>query len=484
MGCVRRVGLLSILRQGGVFITTCLVVLCLLPLGYAQAGTLQQVGLSIQRNEIELNFPNGLTFHLEADAPGEAQKVYLNYGTNGRACLQGISRQAIDIEVGTEIAASWEWDFTQRGSLPPGVEIWWEWEVLLSSGESLVTERMSYTLEDPRFDWKTVNNERIDVHWTEGSNAFGAQILDIARRSLERLEEQTGVILLEKIRLTVYPDSTDIQTAIMHLPEWAGGISDARFNLAILGIPADALDWADEIIPHEIAHLVIGMRTFNCMGIDLPTWLSEGIATLAEGDLSPEEHQMLFDKLTEGSLPGLITLTSGFSANAGEARLSYTQSAAAVGYLLETYGPQKFDELLGVIQGGKNADSALLQVYGLDTSDIDQAWRASLGFGTAPQQQEKTATLPPTQIPTRALWTAAVNLTATPTVTPSPTTTPAPNPATATPTPPQPPISSPTSTPAPESGSPLRCLGGVLLGVFSPLGLIMILFYRFRAVHR
>jgi hypothetical protein len=100
----------------------------LLPLSYAQAGSLQQVGLSIQRNEIELNFPNGLTFHLEADAPGEAQKVYLNYGTNGRSCLQGISRQAIDIEVGTEIAASWEWDFIQRGSLPPGVEIWWEWE--------------------------------------------------------------------------------------------------------------------------------------------------------------------------------------------------------------------------------------------------------------------------------------------------------------------------------------------------------------------
>jgi hypothetical protein len=177
--------------------------------------------------------------------------------------------------------------------------------------------------------------------------------------------------------------------------------------------------WA-KIIPHEIAHLVIGMRTFNCMGIDLPTWLSEGIATLAEGDLSQEEQQMLLDKLTEGSLPGLITLTSGFSANAGEARLSYTQSAAAVGYLLETYGPQKFDELLGVIQGGKNADSALLQVYGLDTSDIDQAWRASLGFGTAPQQQDKTATLPPTQIPTRALWTAAVNLTATPSHPPQP----------------------------------------------------------------
>lgn len=465
-------------------LAACLVTLSLLPATLAWAGTLPQAALTIQRNETELNFPNSLTFYLEASAPSEVQKVYLNYGTNGRSCLQGASRQAVDLEAGTEIAASWEWDFTQSGNLPPGVEIWWEWEALLSSGESLLTERMTYTLEDPRFDWLSVDNERVLVVWTEGSTYFGMQILDIAQRSLERLEEETGIQMLEKIHLIIYPDASDIHGALTHLPEWTGGLAIPKYNLVIIGIPPDGLEWANVVIPHEIAHLVTGVRIFNCMGIDLPSWLSEGISTLAEGDLTEEEQQLLLDKLSSGSLPGLVTLSGGFSANSDEARLSYVQSAAAVAYLLETYGTEKFNELLDVMQSGKNANPALLQVYGLDTAGIDQVWRASLGFGSAPEQQEATATLPPTQIPTRALWTAAVNLTATPTATPLPAATATAIPLTDTPEPTLPPIASPYPSPAPDTDSPLRCLGGMLLGVFSPTSLILVLFALLRAIRK
>jgi hypothetical protein len=462
------------------FTLVCLILLSFPSSRNAQAGSLTQVSLTVLRNEIELDFPNRLTFNLEARAPAEIQKVYLDYGTQGRSCRQGTSRQVVEIDPGTQITASWEWDFIQRGHFPPGVEIWWEWEIVLSSGESLFTERMNYTYEDPGFTWQNLTDERITFVWTEGDSSFGEQLFQISTDSLDRLEEEFGIQMPEKIRITVYPDSSDIHAAMPHLPEWSGGIANAQFNLVLAAIPPDAFEWANSVIPHEIAHLVVGMRTFNCLGIDLPKWLSEGIAELAEQDMTAEEEQLLIDKLSQGELPGLITLAGSFSANPDEARLSYTQSAAAVSYLIETFGPEKFDELLSVMQQGKNANRALLQVYGLDTAGLDQAWRASLGFESQPQQ-EKTATLPPTQIPTLALWTAAVNLTATPTVTSQPSLTPTALPVSATPQPTEPDLN-PTATAAPDPGSPLPCLSGLLFVLIGLPGLLLFWIYVLRII--
>jgi hypothetical protein len=443
----------------------------LIPGHTAQAGTLRQLALTVERNEVELDFPTSLTFHLEASAPHQIEKVYLNYGTNGRGCLQGISIQTADIEPGTQVTTKWEWDFKQSGSLPPGAEIWWEWELLLDNGERLLTERQTYTLEDPRLTWKHLEDDRLTVYWVEGSSTFAQQILNITQNSLERLEAELGIQSQDTIRLTIYPDIDDLQGAFLYLSDWAGGVAISEFNTFIMAVPPDALDWAEEIIPHELTHLVVDMRMFNCLGISLPTWLSEGLAVAGEGDLSEEEIQQLVDKLEADALPGLVTLTSGFSVNGDEARLSYLHSGAIIFYLLETYGPEKLDQLLSVMQGGKNANPALLEVYGQDTAGIDQAWRASLGYGEAPLQQIVNTPLPFTPVPTLALWTAAVALTPTPTQTPLPpsTSTPTPLPPTAVPT--SPPTSS-SPTEAAEAGSPLRCLGGMLLGVLIPSGLV------------
>lgn len=438
----------------------------------------QQATLSVQRNAISLNFPTSLTFQLEATVSEPVAEVFLNYGANRRGCLAGFSRQSIDLSGGAQISAEWEWDFVQSGSLPPGAQIWWEWELILSNGDSLPVARQEFTLEDPRFTWQDLSKDRISVFWVQGNAAFGAQIAALAQHSLDRLEENLGISSQEPIRLTIYPSTDDLKGAFLYLSDWVGGLALPEFNNLIIAIPSDALTWAEEVIPHEIAHLVTGMRTANCLGVSLPTWLSEGLSVAAEGEQSQADRDLLLEKLAADDLPPLVALASGFSAHAGEAQLSYTQSGAIVFYLIDTYGPEKLDQLLTVIQSGKNANPALIEVYGLDTAGIDQAWRASLGYGEAPIQSASTPTQPPTQVPTLALYTAAVAISPTPSATIPATKTPthAALPPTSTPTAP------PSPSPTPSSpASPLRCLSGAMLNILAPLGLILIVAIRRRA---
>jgi len=430
----------------------------------------------VQRNQISLNFPTSLTFQLEATASEPVAEVYLNYGANRRGCLEGFSRQSFDLSGSTQISAKWEWDFLQGGSLPPGAEIWWEWVLVLSNGDSLPIERQEYTLEDPRFVWQNLEKGRVRVFWVEGNSRFGSQIAALTQQSLDRLESDLGISSQEPIRLTIYPDSEGLKGAFLYLSDWVGGLALPEFNNLIIAISPDALTWAEEVIPHEIAHLVVGMRTANCLGISLPTWLSEGLSVAAEGAQSQADRDLLLEKLAADDLPRLVTLSAGFSAHTDEAQLSYIQSGAIINYLIDTYGPEKLDALLTVIQSGQNANPALRKVYGLDTAGIDQAWRASLGYGEAPIQSLSTPTSPPTQVPTLALYTAAVALSPTPSATIPATETPtlAAPPSTSTPT--APPAPSPTpSSPA----SPLRCLNGAVLNILAALGLIL-----FVAIHR
>lgn len=455
-----------------------MVSLGLFPGNVAQAGLLQQLELTVQLDEIVLDYPTNLTFYFDATAATQAQKISLNYGTNGRLCTNNYSRQSFAPQPGSQITASWKWDFTQSGSLPPGAEIWWEWEVLFDGGETWTSQRQTFVLDDPRFTWKHLENERLSVYWVDGSSSFGNRILTIAQSSLDHLERNLGIHPLEKIRLTIYPDAGYIHSAMMYTSKWAGGLAVPTYNTLIMAISPAEMSWAETVISHEITHLVIHTRTYNCLGVSLPTWLSEGLAMVTAGERTQEDHQLLIDRLEKGNLPRLVSLAGGFSANADEARLAYIQSAAVLSYLIETFGPEKLDQLLNLIQQGKNADPALLQVYSLDTGGVDQSWRASLGFAATQVMQVTTTTAAQTSVPTLSLWTSAVALTPTPSLPASLTHTHTPSPAhpvIATVTVPSKP--SPTVANMADSSPNTPCV--VLSGIIS-LFAIIVMFVAFR----
>ncbi len=449
----------------------------------------QASGANIQVifNKARLTFPESVTFTLQAESQSEISEVYLRYGTNGRSCTQGAARQKVELTTGTSIDVEWTWDFRKSRNLPSGAQVWWQWEITDKSGDTLQTEQQVLIIEDPNFTWKSVTAHNVSVFWAKGSQQFGENMLALAVQSLKNLEEQAGIRPQGAVRLTLYPTFEDVRNAVLFTPDWMGGVAYSDFSVILIGLPDDDEDWAREVIPHELAHLVTGERVFNCLGVTLPTWLEEGLAVYSEGPTSSPDYDSLQDALEDGTLPSLRTLAAGFAASSTKANQAYAYSGQVLHFMIAEYGPEKMADLLATMQSGKTIDAALSEVYGFDTDGLDAAFRTFRGVETtAPALSDVTATPAPTAVPTMALWTASFGFT--PTTTPTLSATPAPTetvaatdvppPSSTYTAPPETPVAAETlaastqKTPTASSGgagSPLRCLGGAGLtgGVFT-----------------
>jgi hypothetical protein len=395
----------------------CILVICVL----IQPVTISaQSSIQVSVDQIVSYFPDKLIFQLTASSSSEIQSIKLLYRTNGATCQTAVAQQIVDFTPAKSVDTEWEWDFTLTGILPLGAEVYWQWSITTEDESSLLTDEESYQVIDPRHNWKQLTNGQVTLQWYDGDQSFGQSLMNIADQSLTRLANDAGVNPSGQIWITIYPTVSELLEVDIHTSEWAGGIAYPEYNSTIMAIGNDELDWAASVIPHELAHLVTDSVMFNCRGMWLPTWLSEGLAVYAEGNMPSYYTEIITNALEKGNLPPLRTLERGFSSNASEADRSYAHSGILVSFLIEQYGAKKMSGLLSSIKSGLMIDKALLAVYGKDTDGLEAEWRISLGYAPQPTQFPTSASR--TRVPTLALWTSVVRPTLTPT--PQPTTNP------------------------------------------------------------
>ena len=315
------------------------------------------------------------------------------------------------------------------------------------------------------------------MQWYQGTRSFGQVILQDAEKDLKRLSSQMNIQPTGKIWITVYPTTGEMRQALVGIENWAGAVALPDSGSVLMGLAPEELSYADFYLSHELAHLVVGQLTFNCMGVELPTWLNEGLAETAQGELSQGERDAVIQAIKSQKLPTLNEIANGFSPYQDQAGLEYTQSDMVTEYLLQTFGPKKISDLLAAFQSGLITDEALQKVYGMDTAGVDSAWRKSLGF-SGPAATNQVTQPARTQVATLSLWTSVVRLTETATQTPIPTATGIAAPAVSTATP-IPPVPSVSATPIPDTNKRSRfpfCAGSLIL----PAALILFLIRKRR----
>lgn len=441
-------------------ITAFLLVLCLSTVSSAYAAP---QAADFTQNNVEMSFPETATFSATISASTDIVSIVLEYGNEQQTCGEVIAKAFPEFTPGTTVDAQWTWEMRQSGSLPPGAQIWWRWRVTDAGGNETVSETKTAAWLDDLHNWKTISQGNINFHWYRGGDAFARDLLNAAQNGLKFNETQSGLTTDEPINLYIYGNTSDMQDAMLYEPSWTGGRAYPDYNIVVIGIAENELDWGRDTIVHELTHVLVGHLTFSCLG-DVPTWLNEGLAVYSEGQLDDSSQQQLDDAIRDDTLLSLRSLSVGFSEVPDKAFLSYSQSYSVVKFLIETHGQDKMTSLLTLLRDGNTTDAALQQTYGFNIEGLEDAWRTAVGAQPRPVSAQPTAQPTPTFVPTIVPVSGGV-FTLQATVTPVPTSSS---------------IQQPTATPA-RIGPPLWlsftllgfcCLFLLLIGVVA-LGLIV-----------
>jgi hypothetical protein len=330
----------------------------------------------IANSEAIVDYPNDVTFRLELAADTTVVDAVLTYGVEQHSCLDAVVQVPVEF---TGSIIEWTWIMIRSGNPPPGVAMWWEWRLTDAQGNEYSTPRQELTFTDDRFQWRTLEAEGIRLYWYRGDEV-GPTLLDAAVGGLDRLQNEMGIELLDDVKLFIYGSSADMREAVLYIQDWAGGVAFSEYNVILIGVPPDiAEDWGRSTVRHELAHLVVGQFGQSCVGGSRPTWLNEGLAVFAEGELQADFAEALDSAFEDNSFEPVRSLAGAFPTDEEVANLAYAQSYSVVAFMLSEYGQEKMQELLLTLAQGEGYDEALQQVYGFNVDGLEVAWRQAIG---------------------------------------------------------------------------------------------------------
>ncbi|MDY6911742.1 MAG: peptidase MA family metallohydrolase [Chloroflexota bacterium] len=323
------------------------------------------------------DFPKSLTFNLEVESNHEITDIELRYKINKIASIVPTVAVNPDFTPGTEVKTSWTWD-TRKSSLPPGAQVEYRWIAQNAIGEEIETDPLMLTFADLRYEWQELAKGNVQLFWYQGDQSFGQELMDAAQAAQVKLARDTGASIEENVKIFIYANTEELQEALIFSQDWTGGMAFSEYGIVAIGVSQSRLDWGKRTVAHELTHLVMHQVTYNPYS-DMPTWLDEGLAMYAEGELRPELKSRLNAAISLDTLFSVQSLSSSFPAETEEAAIAYAQSYSLVEFLIEDRGGREnMQELLQVFKRGSETDDALLEVYGLDADRLETEWRASL----------------------------------------------------------------------------------------------------------
>jgi hypothetical protein len=332
-------------------------------------------GLAIARDEATAQFPDGITFSLEAETTDPIANVELLYNVPG---LETYSVELPTFEVGVTALAIEQAVDLRSGDLPPGVDIQYRWRITEENGDIIETPEQTVPWLDDRYDWTPLSGEHVTVYTYDGNAAFQQEILDSAERTVESLSEAYGVTPDEPIRVWSYSNKDDLYGALAPNSEpWIAGAAYPGLHLIMAILPSGDSDELARVVPHEISHQVLHQATRNAFSSP-PQWLDEGLATFWQESGRDRFYAHGLRLAAEGTIPPLRTLNGNFPYDPEGAMDAYALSLTAVIYILDTWGDEGMAKLIATFPEGITYEDAIQQGLGISFDELDRQWREDL----------------------------------------------------------------------------------------------------------
>jgi hypothetical protein len=321
-------------------------------------------------------FPRGVTFNIEFRAPAPVSEVRLRY----ELAPDGTGASAVADCNGTSTITCSHTLISGNGIFViPGAQITYRWDIEDEAGNQLSTEDRLYVHEDTRFTFETISEGIVTVYYHSGRRTQAEAVLGAAVETFDDIGGLLHVDVTFPVKVFLYTTAEEMAPAIAPGGQGRG--------VAILGevVYSDtAMVSADsatlDIARHEIAHIITREASRGPFGV--PDWMNEGISVFAQTDALSGHGAALNAAIDADRVLSMKELSSSATGSlADTVGLYYAQAGSIVGYLVNTYGEEKFAELVRTFKEGSTPDDAFESVYGFDALGLENEWRASVGLG-------------------------------------------------------------------------------------------------------
>lgn len=297
-------------------------------------------------------------------------------------------------------------DTSGNDHLIPNTPIVARWRVISADqpAEVGLGPELRVVYDDDRFEWKTVGDDLVRVHWYEGDAAFGAKALQLGADEVRKTSKLLGVTETDPIDFFVYANVDDFYGAIgpgAHENVAGSAFANIRTLLGLIP-PGEINDSLVAVrIPHEFVHMVFDTASKNPYHSP-PRWLNEGLAVYQSESYGSSDRAQVEAAARNGTLIPLDGLTGQFP-NGQDFFLAYAESVSAVEFMVRTYGPDALVTLIRSYADGRTDDEAFSAALGVDMTAFGDVWFKDVN--ATPKTKFGPQPAPPGPVP--SAWSGA-----------------------------------------------------------------------------
>ncbi len=267
--------------------------------------------------------------------------------------------------------------------LPLFGQVFYWFKIYPAQGPAYESPAFVFIYEDNRFMWQSRAVEPVTVYWYEGNLELAEIALRAAHMALQNafIQWQGRLAQGQTVRVYMYANARDLHTA---LSSSAGPPDhDPVPQHTVLTVAT----WSPEgrvalqrDIAHQVAHIVL-RDTVGEGYANLPWWLKEGLATLAEPQTQTDDYTALRDAALSQQLIPLAQLCRPEPWDDPEAEaLARAEAGAFVAHLYARYGPAGLQRLLEGYANGMGCDEGFRAALGTSLTALEDDWRSAQGL--------------------------------------------------------------------------------------------------------
>ena len=292
---------------------------------------------------------------------------------------QGQSTRIVNITLDNQGMVKLPYDI-KSNPLRPFARVAYWYRVTTADGSVLESQKYSFDYIDNRFKWQNLDDSNFQINWYGRDLNFGQNALNQAEAGLRSAEKYLPVTPTSPIKIYIYTGASDLQSALqLGQQSWVAGEASPDLRIVLISIPTgpDQNLEMERQIPHEVTH-ILEYQIAGTAYQQLPTWLVEGTASIAE--LYPDpDYRVALNKATQaGTLLPIETLCTSFPRDASNAYLAYAESASFVRMIQEKYGSSGIQSLMKKYEDGMGCDEGAMAALGSSLPQLQVTWKQEM----------------------------------------------------------------------------------------------------------